>query len=331
MEQKKVVVYSGGLDSTVLLHDAVEEYGKNNVVAITFDYGSKHNAKEIECALWQAKELGLKHIIFHLESIGEHFKSTLLKDGGKIPYGHYAAENMKDTVVPLRNGIMLMIASGYADSINADKVMIASHSGDHAIYLDCKPAFNKAINSIVRYGTDNRVSISAPFNKMYKWDIVKKGKELGVDFLRTWSCYEGKEVPCWECGTCNERIEAFEKAGVKDPLMKAKVIKAKGTKAKKYKPKTDWTYNVGVETRKKGYIAIRRAIIRLMKKGVQTTQKNIVNSTRFFVNRDGSWKKRAFREIMRYYKDKFIVEKAGRVNVYFLEGHKPNLNKWLKH
>jgi len=213
-----VVVYSGGLDSTVLLHHALQMYGV--VEAVTFDYGSKHNAKEIECAIWQCKKLQIPHKLFHLQDIGKHFKSDLLKGQGKIPYGHYAAENMKKTVVPLRNGIMLMIAGGYAESIGADKILIASHAGDHFIYPDCRPEFNRALNLAIQFGTDNKVSMSAPFNKMRKEDIVKRGVTLGVDFSKTWSCYEGGNAHCWKCGTCVERIEAFERAGVEDPLMK---------------------------------------------------------------------------------------------------------------
>lgn len=217
---KVVVVYSGGLDSTVLLYDTIDRYGKSNVEAVSFDYRSKHNDMEIGCAKWQCRKAGVKHTTFNLWSIAEHFKSTLLQGGGDIPYGHYAADNMKQTVVPLRNGIMLMIAAGYAESIGAKKVVIGSHSGDHFVYPDCRPSFNRCINLAIEYGTDNKVSIAAPFNSMYKWDIVKRGVELGVDFEKTWSCYEGQSEPCWKCGTCNERIEAFQKAGVEDPLMK---------------------------------------------------------------------------------------------------------------
>ena len=217
---KRVLVYSGGLDSTVLLYHAVNLYGKDKIEAITFDYGSKHNAKEIECAIWNCKKLGVEHKLFHLESIGENFKSSLLKGGEKIPYGHYAEENMKKTVVPQRNGIMLLIAAGYTESIGGGEVWIASHSGDHFIYRDCTPEYNVMLNGLIRYGSEMTVELRAPFIKLFKWDIVEKGRDLGVDFAHTWSCYEGKNVHCGKCGTCSERIEAFQKAGVVDPLIK---------------------------------------------------------------------------------------------------------------
>jgi len=215
---KVVVVYSGGLDSTVLLHHALQQY--DDVEALTFNYGSKHNIKEINMAMWNTQKLQISHRIVRLDFIKENFKSDLLQGQGEIPEGHYAAENMKKTVVPLRNGIMLMIASGYAESIGAEKVLIASHAGDHFIYPDCRPEFNRALNLAIEYGTNNKVSIAAPFNKMMKWDIVKRGEELGVDWSKTWSCYKGEGIHCGKCGTCNERIEAFQKAGVDDPLMK---------------------------------------------------------------------------------------------------------------
>jgi len=216
---KAIVIYSGGLDSTVLLYYAVKMYGKENVGAISFDYGSKHNNKELDCAIWNCKKLDIPHILFHLQSIGENFKSTLLEGGDRIPYGHYAEENMKRTVVPQRNGIMMLIGAGYAESVGASQVLIGSHAGDHFVYLDCRPEYNRTINMLVEYGSGNKVSIKAPFNKLMKWDIVKRGKELKVDFSRTWSCYEGKSVPCGKCGTCTEREEAFRKAGVEDPLV----------------------------------------------------------------------------------------------------------------
>jgi len=217
---KVVVVYSGGLDSTVLLHHAVKLHGKENVIAFSFDYGSKHNLKELECAEWQTKQLGIKHIFFNLQSIKDHFKSTLLKGGDKIPHGHYAEKNMEKTVVPQRNGILLLITAGYVESIGGGEVWIGSHAGDHFIYRDCRPEYNRILNMVIEYGSRNKVSLKAPFNKMYKWDIVKRGVELGVDFSMTWSCYEGRNVHCGKCGTCTERIEAFEKAGVEDILMK---------------------------------------------------------------------------------------------------------------
>ena len=328
MDMKKVViVYSGGLDSTVMLYHAVDLFGKKNVEAVTFDYGSKHNSKEIECAEWNARELGVKHTIFNLSDvIGKHFKSSLLQKGGKIPYGHYAAENMKETVVPLRNGIMLMIAAGYADSHGFSEVWIASHSGDHFVYADCRVAFNRALNLAIREGTEQRVSLAAPFNSLYKQDIVRKGEQLGVPFEKTWSCYEGNLIPCWKCGTCTERAEAFDKAGISDSL---RAVTPKRKKAKKNKPNRDWTYNVSWEETQHAWKLTRACIIRLNKKGIPATQVNIEDHTTCFTNPDGSFKKRLWGNVMKFYGHKLSIDTIGNYKVYHVAGKEPNLKRWI--
>lgn len=217
---KIVLIYSGGIDSTVLLHHAVKMHGRENVEAVTFNYGSKHNSREIECAIWNTKHLKVKHNIIGMDFIRKFFKSTLLEDGGDIPYGHYEEESMKQTVVPLRNGIMIMVAAGLAESNNADEVWIGAHAGDHFCYPDTRPEFNKALGEAVEYGTESKVSLQVPFNTITKTDIVKMGEELKVDWNHTYSCYKGQSVHCGKCGTCTERIESFKKAGVEDPLMR---------------------------------------------------------------------------------------------------------------
>ena len=127
-----VIIVSGGMDSITMLHEFREQIG----LAVTFDYGSNHARKEIEFAKLHCERLGIEHIIIPLSFMHDYFKSSLLEGAAAIPEGHYEAENMKSTVVPFRNGIMLAIACGLAESRGLHRVMIANHGGDHAIYPD---------------------------------------------------------------------------------------------------------------------------------------------------------------------------------------------------
>lgn len=213
---KVVVLTSGGMDSVVALHDALS-VGHEVAVALSFQYGSKHNAREIPMAAWQAAHLGIEHRVVDLDFIGGQFVSDLLESGGEVPRGHYEEESMRRTVVPFRNGIMLSVAAGLAESLGAGGVVIAAHSGDHAIYPDCRANYMRAQAEAIRLGTYAGVTLLSPFVKRTKADIVRRGAELGVDFSHTWSCYVGGEVHCGECGTCVERREAFLLAGVADP------------------------------------------------------------------------------------------------------------------
>ena len=210
-----VVLLSGGMDSVTALHDA----RANGIVsaALSFNYGSKHNLKELACAEWQAQHLGIPHVVIALPFVAEHFSSSLLRGGGQIPKGHYQEETMKQTVVPFRNGILLAIAAGFAESSGAGGLVIAAHAGDHAIYPDCREEFMMAMSAAIQSGTYAQVLLKRPFIAMSKAQIVQRGRELGVDFAQTWSCYVGGEVHCGECGTCVERREAFVLAGVPDP------------------------------------------------------------------------------------------------------------------
>ncbi|MCC6881197.1 MAG: 7-cyano-7-deazaguanine synthase QueC [Verrucomicrobiales bacterium] len=212
---KVVVLVSGGMDSVVALYEAVKEH--DVAAVLSFEYGSKHNAREIPCAAWHAAHLGLLHEVVALDFIGRCFTSDLLQSGGKIPDGHYEEANMKQTVVPFRNGILLSVAAGFAESAGAGGVVIAAHSGDHAIYPDCREAFMLAQAEAIRLGTYAGIELLRPFINLRKEDIASRGAELGVDFARTWSCYKGAEIHCGTCGTCVERREAFLLSGVKDP------------------------------------------------------------------------------------------------------------------
>ena len=217
---KKVVVLSGGMDSvTVLYHaDSQPREVGDEIVALSFDYGSKHNEKEIPLAKYHCDKLGIKHEVIKID-LANYFQSSLLNNGGEdIPEGHYEDENMKSTVVPFRNGIMLAFAVGYAENIGAKEVLLGSHAGDHAVYPDCRATFTQAISLAAQLGTYNEVKIVSPFNKLMKWDIVEVGNQLGVDYSKTHSCYKGGDIACGKCGTCVERIEAFEKANCTDPI-----------------------------------------------------------------------------------------------------------------
>ncbi len=213
---KVVVLVSGGMDSVVALHEVVAA-GRKVVAALSFHYGSKHNAREIPMAAWQAARLGVEHRVIRLDFIGQHFTSDLLASGGEVPRGHYEEESMKRTVVPLRNGIMLTVAAGLAESLGAGGVVIAAHAGDHAIYPDCREDFMHAQAEAIRLGTYAGIELLRPFIAMNKAEIVRRGHAMGVDFAHTWSCYVGGKVHCGTCGTCVERREAFALAGVPDP------------------------------------------------------------------------------------------------------------------
>ena len=207
-----VIILSGGMDSTTLLYD----YQERIALAVSFDYGSKHNKKELAFATQHCETLGIKHLIIPLEFMQKYFKSSLLIGGEDIPEGNYDDDNMKSTVVPFRNGIMLAIAAGIAESNGLKHLMMANHGGDHAIYPDCRPGFVDAMSKAISEGTYEGLSIIAPYTNITKTDIARRGKELGIDYSLTWSCYKGGEYHCGKCGTCTERIEAMREAGIED-------------------------------------------------------------------------------------------------------------------
>jgi len=216
---KVLVLCSGGMDSVTALHWARREHAVAAVVS--FDYGAKHNHREIRFASEHADKLGLRHEIIALDFVGRLFSSTLLKSGGEIPEGHYEADSMRQTVVPFRNAIMLSIAAGLAESIGAEGLVIAAHGGDHAIYPDCREEFLSPFAEAMRTGTYAGIKLLRPFIAMNKAQIAAEGARLGVDFARTWSCYKGEAVHCGKCGTCVERREAFALAGLPDPTVYA--------------------------------------------------------------------------------------------------------------
>ena len=214
MTQKdSVIIYSGGLDSTTLLYEERERVA----LAVTFDYGSNHAAREMACARLHCARLGIEHVVIDLAFFKQHFSSSLLNGADAIPDGDYADSNMRSTVVPFRNGIMLSIACGLAESRGLKRVLIANHGGDHAIYPDCRPQFVAAMDAAMQAGTYDGVRLVAPYTDISKADIVRRGAQLGIDYGETYSCYKGGEHHCGTCGTCTERREAFREAGIPDP------------------------------------------------------------------------------------------------------------------
>lgn len=208
-----LIILSGGMDSVTLLYDHKDEIA----LALTFDYGSNHNAREIPFAQLHCQRLGIEHIVIPLSFIHDYFKSSLLDGAEAIPEGNYNDENMKSTVVPFRNGIMLSIAIGMAESRGLKNVLIANHAGDHTIYPDCRPEFIEAIDAAAESGTYVNVRVRAPYTNITKSDIARIGKRLGLNYAETWSCYKGGEKHCGRCGTCRERKDALREAGIDDP------------------------------------------------------------------------------------------------------------------
>lgn len=213
--KKSLIVYSGGLDSTTLLW----EYAPEIALAVNFNYGANHNARETECARRNCERLGIKYLEIVIGFISQYFKSSLLEGADAIPEGNYDEENMQSTVVPFRNGIMLSVAAGLAETYDLSEILIANHAGDHAIYPDCRPGFIDAMGNAIAEGTYKGIRLNAPYTHLTKAQIVERGARLGVDYGNTYSCYRGGVKHCGKCGTCRERAEAFVLAGVTDPTI----------------------------------------------------------------------------------------------------------------
>ena len=212
---KAVVLFSGGLDSTVLVYDLLNEGADLKLLSI--DYGQRHE-KELKSSSEIAESLELKHEILRLPMLNNLLGGSALTDPSiLLPEGHYAEDSMKATVVPNRNMILLSLAAGHAISLQFDTVAYAAHAGDHTIYPDCRPEFATAIDQALKLCDWNTVSLYRPFIQLSKQDLVRKGNELGVPFEKTWSCYAGNDKHCGKCGTCVERKEAFELVGLLDP------------------------------------------------------------------------------------------------------------------
>lgn len=216
IERKKVVIIlSGGMDSATLLYHYLDE--KANVHAISFNYGQRHS-RELRCAEELCLLNKIPHQIVDLPITNLLQGSSQTDDRVDVPEGHYADENMKKTVVPNRNMIMLAVAGAYAIGIKADVLAYGAHAGDHTIYPDCRMTFTKPMREAFRNCDWHELELETPFILSTKGDIVRHGEKLGVPYEVTWTCYKGKQKHCGKCGACQERIEAFKQANAEDPV-----------------------------------------------------------------------------------------------------------------
>lgn len=213
---KVVCIVSGGADSATLLYDSLRTFDEVN--AISFDYGQKHK-RELLYAKTLCKKANVEHDTIDLTKLTRYISNSALTSKIKVPHGHYAASNMKATVVPNRNMIMLSIAAGIAINRGIGVVAYGAHSGDHTIYPDCRPAFAMAVREALLNVHFEPLKLHTPFIEITKTDIFQMGKEMKVPYQHTWSCYEGKVRPCLKCGTCQERTIAFRDVDMKDPLL----------------------------------------------------------------------------------------------------------------
>lgn len=215
MSTKVVVIFSGGMDSFTVLNKAIRD--GHEVCALTFNYGQRH-VKEVDYAKAACDKLGIKHKIVDISAINSIISGSSLTDDIDVPEGHYEAESMKQTVVPNRNMILLSLAIGYAISIDATKVYYGAHSGDHAIYPDCRPEFVKKMQSVAEVCDYQPIDIEVPYLNNDKIEILADGLAMGLDYQLTWTCYNGREKACGRCGACQERLEAFAQNGAVDPI-----------------------------------------------------------------------------------------------------------------
>jgi len=215
MSKQVVVIFSGGMDSFTVLHKAMSD--GYTIFALTFNYGQRH-VKEIEYASKVCRELSVDHKIVDIRAVNQLLQGSSLTSDIDIPEGHYAGDNMKSTIVPNRNMILLSLAVGYAVSIGAEKVFYGAHAGDHAIYPDCRPEFVKKMNDVSAIANYESIEIVTPYLNFDKGDILADGIKMGIDYGLTWTCYNGRDRACGQCGACYERLEAFKNNNVNDPI-----------------------------------------------------------------------------------------------------------------
>lgn len=219
-DKSAVAIVSGGMDSVTLAHLLKEEGYELHLLSV--DYCQRHK-KELAYAERCAERLEASFDVVDISGVGRLLSGSALTDDIEVPHGHYAEESMAVTVVPNRNAIMLSIAYGIAVARGAKVVAAAMHAGDHYVYPDCRPEFIEAFDAMQKKAVkgfgDPELQLYAPFIRKTKAQIAEVGASLSVPFEDTWSCYEGGEVHCGLCGTCTERQEAFELAGVPDPTV----------------------------------------------------------------------------------------------------------------
>ncbi|RZQ51365.1 7-cyano-7-deazaguanine synthase QueC [Pseudoalteromonas phenolica] len=215
MSEKVVVIYSGGMDSYTVLNKAIKQ--GFDVYALSFNYGQRH-VKELEVAASVCADLNVHHKVVDISAINQLIGGSSLTDDIEVPEGHYEEESMKSTVVPNRNMILLSLAVGYAVSLKANKVFYGAHSGDHAIYPDCRPEFVEKMSDVCRIANYEEVEIVCPYLNSSKIEILTDGLKMDLDYSNTWTCYNGRERACGKCGACQERLEAFSLNNASDPL-----------------------------------------------------------------------------------------------------------------
>jgi len=215
MSEKVIVIYSGGMDSYTVLHKALED-GKTPL-ALSFNYGQRHK-KELDYAARVCAELGIAHKIVDISAINSLIGGSALTDDVDVPEGHYEEPSMKQTVVPNRNMILPSMAVGYAVNEQANKVYYGAHSGDHAIYPDCRPEFVEKMNDVCAIANYEAIEIVTPYLTVSKTAILTDGIRMNLDYSKTWTCYNGRDKACGQCGACQERLEAFRDNNQTDPL-----------------------------------------------------------------------------------------------------------------
>ena len=213
--KKAVIILSGGMDSTTLLYDIINQ--GYDVYALSFNYNQKHN-KELNCSAKTCEKLNIFHKVINLGVLNEIAPSALTRTDWEIPEGHYEEDNMKETVVANRNMVMIALAASFASTRKAKHLFYGAHAGDHAIYPDCRKEFVEAMKESIKLCDWSELELHAPYLNVDKGDIVIKGKELNVDYSLTTTCYNGREKACGKCGSCQERLEAFKKLGIEDPV-----------------------------------------------------------------------------------------------------------------
>ncbi len=221
-QQPALVLLSGGMDSTVLLHHVCKDIGRSPVTALSFNYGQRH-LRELECAKWQARAVMADHVLIDISFMGDLLKdgTALVSDGAAVPDLDElsdAERSQPPTYVPNRNMMLLSIAAAHAEASGIQDLYYGAQAQDEYGYWDCTPEFLNKLNETFALNRGKAVSVRAPLMKMEKTDIVRLGVELEVDFSRTWTCYRGQEKACGSCPTCVERLNAFTEAAIKDPL-----------------------------------------------------------------------------------------------------------------
>lgn len=222
MPEKGLIILSGGLDSTTLLHYMYKKLNYQNIYALSFNYGQRHS-KEIEMAkIHTTSKKVVEHKIIDLSFLGDILEgsSALIDDSIKVPHiKEVLGDPQPITYVPYRNLILLSLALSYAEAKGVSDVYYGAQKHDsYSGYWDASPEFLSYINTISSLNRRNKIKIVAPFMELKKAELIKLGCEMEVPYQYTWSCYNGREKACGECPTCSDRIKAFKDNNMVDPI-----------------------------------------------------------------------------------------------------------------